>query len=527
MRRLWGLVSARPLALHPLLFASFPLLFLVARNLREDVPLRSVLVPLAWALVVTALLQVLATLMFGSAQRAAIVVSTWVMLFLSYGHFWNAVQGRRIGPLEIESQVYLLIPAAVVGMAVVALAIRVKGRLTGTTKILNVVAAFLVLINVVGIGIDEFTGGQTKLRAETVEGAARFPANPRPTLSAAKTPDIYYIVMDRYAGAQTLEESFGFNNSEFLTYLRGEGFYAASESRANYRGSAQSLASSLNMVHLNALAEQLGRGSDDWGPVYRLLKEFEVARYLKSLGYRYVHLGSWWEPTRTNAFADLDYQSESLSEFSQILSETTLLPVIDPDLDPRQRKYELALWQFEKLRETVDLPGPIFVFAHIILPHPPYVFDVKGGYVTQEREESRALQDNYVRQLRFTNSKLQELLDSLLSGPDGSDPVIILQADEGPRDDRESIVSPCGEVADWTEATPAQLNCAYRVLNAYYLPGVGYSDLYPEITPVNSFRLVFNLYFSANLPLLPDRSYTHPDRRRLYDFIDVTERLRG
>ena len=32
-------------------------------------------------------------------------------------------------------------------------------------------------------------------------------------------------------------------------------------------------------------------------------------------------------------------------------------------------------------------------------------------------------------------------------------------------------------------------------------------DLYPTITPINSFRVVFNSYFGTNYPLLEDQSY--------------------
>jgi len=50
-------------------------------------------------------------------------------------------------------------------------------------------------------------------------------------------------------------------------------------------------------------------------------------------------------------------------------------------------------------------------------------------------------------------------------------------------------------------------------LMAYYLPEGGEQALYPEITPVNSFRIVFNHYFGAEYPLLPDiaRSATYQD----------------
>ena len=45
------------------------------------------------------------------------------------------------------------------------------------------------------------------------------------------------------------------------------------------------------------------------------------------------------------------------------------------------------------------------------------------------------------------------------------------------------------------------------ILNAYYLPRYCRSGLYPGITPVNSFRIVFNSCFSAEFDLLPDETY--------------------
>jgi hypothetical protein len=62
-------------------------------------------------------------------------------------------------------------------------------------------------------------------------------------------------------------------------------------------------------------------------------------------------------------------------------------------------------------------------------------------------------------------------------------------------------------------------------LAAFYLPQASHADLYPTITPVNSFRVVFRMYFGADLATLPDRNYVFRSTRRLYDFTEVTERV--
>ena len=45
------------------------------------------------------------------------------------------------------------------------------------------------------------------------------------------------------------------------------------------------------------------------------------------------------------------------------------------------------------------------------------------------------------------------------------------------------------------------------ILDAYYVSDEARADLYPEITPVNSFRVLFNHYFDADYPYLEDLSY--------------------
>jgi hypothetical protein len=79
------------------------------------------------------------------------------------------------------------------------------------------------------------------------------------------------------------------------------------------------------------------------------------------------------------------------------------------------------------------------------------------------------------------------------------------------------------EPPEWDQDT---LETRLGILNAYYLPGVSHESLYPGISPVNSFRVVFNQYFGAGLPLLEDRSHVWRSSDDIYDFMDVTDALR-
>jgi hypothetical protein len=93
--------------------------------------------------------------------------------------------------------------------------------------------------------------------------------------------------------------------------------------------------------------------------------------------------------------------------------------------------------------------------------------------------------------------------------PAAERPVIIVQADEGP-------YPPALEDQtrhDWTTATLEEREIKFGILNAWYVPDGRDIGLYPEISPVNTFRLLFNAYFDTDLPILPDESFTlnHPE----------------
>ena len=49
--------------------------------------------------------------------------------------------------------------------------------------------------------------------------------------------------------------------------------------------------------------------------------------------------------------------------------------------------------------------------------------------------------------------------------------------------------------------------------------------LYPTITAVSTFRLIFNTYFNTGLKMLPDTSYAFEDDRHIYRFYDVTDQV--
>ncbi len=105
----------------------------------------------------------------------------------------------------------------------------------------------------------------------------------------------------------------------------------------------------------------------------------------------------------------------------------------------------------------------------------------------------------YKNQLTFINNKMLEAVDTILANSK-TPPIIVIQGDHGP----------------WLQTNPNRM----KILNAYYLPG--HNDrLYPAITPVNTFRLIFDSYFGGKYDLLPDVSYFSPVPK-LYQFSEIS-----
>jgi len=89
-------------------------------------------------------------------------------------------------------------------------------------------------------------------------------------------------------------------------------------------------------------------------------------------------------------------------------------------------------------------------------------------------------------------------------------PIIILQGDHGPAFYTTSKI----ETTCLSERT--------SILNAYYLPNLHINPLYEHITPVNSFRVIFNAYFSTHFELQDDLIFYNGNSKG-FTFTDITK----
>jgi hypothetical protein len=493
---------------HPFLFSLFPALALYAYNVKSHpLSLGELAGPLALSLVcATALFLVLRTVLKDPA-KAGLLVSLLILWFYSFGHVAGQVAVLTGG---IFNRSFFFATAVILGL-VALLVVRSRRSFKGLTGVLNVVATALIVFNLVSVG-------QTLARRSHVVIDKAVMVSQQGTAR----PNIYYIILDAYTRADILRDVFSFDNTGFLSGLEAKGFFVASKSYANYGYTYHSLAASLNFTYLDAVAEDVGTASTNQEPLYRMIQENRVMAFLKSRGYRVTCLSSDIKPgDMKNVDRYLGYEG-SPSEFRTALLNTTPIPLfIGPRSSgsPYDAHRKRILDAFRTLDVSAAEAGPYFFFVHLMSPHPPFVFGPNGepvepDYLFSMVDADRlhglsdpAIKDYIVRyreQVAFLNKKILEAVDFILSRSP-QPPIIILQGDHGSR-----------AYTDFDHPEASYFKESLAILNAYLLPGDGRTLLYPEISPVNSFRLIFKHFFGADLDLIPDKSawstWRHPYR---------------
>jgi len=505
------------LPLHPFLFASYAVLFPLSNNLTEIKPaigLRALLVSLLAALI----LLLLGRLVCGDWTRGALLATWGLVLFFSYGHIHILLSQFTLQGIWFTRHRVFMVLWGVLFLGGLLLVKKKNERSQQWTPALNLIMLALTVIPAVQIGTYSYgqyrqTANQNQRLLATLQadGIHSIAGQLKPP-GKADLPDVYYIIMDSYSRSDILQAKYGYDNQSFLDFLQNKGFYIPQCSRSNFPKTALSLSTSLNMDYPQNFGKELiaaNQPHDDFG-VYA--RHSTVRQTLHDLGYQVIAFKTGFSMIDFSD-ADIYYNPPNqlneasllfpgINSFEGMLVETSLLTPFQAQIDAYSLRathnkwtdhFNLRQYSFEKLKDVPALPGPKFVFAHLMATHPPFVMDAQGNFHIYPAELETDIRDGYVNSIEYANLQLETLIEQILARP-GPKPVIIIQGDHGFGDS----------------------GAGTQIMNAYYLPDGGETRLYPTITPVNTFRVVFDQYFGGNLNLLPDQSYELGEQ--LYDF---------
>lgn len=511
--------------LHPFLLAAASVFTLMARNLNHT-SFDDVFPSLFGALLIAAAVYLTVVLIRRQFDAtAAVVASIWVSGVVYYSGLFGDINRWLDGGFPMVRSLPI---ALLILIALTVMALRLRGLAPLANGTLNCIAVAFLLIPLWQVAQFEWKNRHALASYDPDKAVAELQPYLAQAASPDQPPDIYHVIFDRYASEEVLAQYFDVDNSEIGRFLEDSGFYLARGSNSNYQKTGHSIASTLYMDYLDELAGDPHVKDANWRPIYKMLDDHRVGRFLTSQGYRFAQFGSWWVGTYDSPLAD-ENRPHGFSEFGMLYWRLTMLrPLfhIMPDtpltmrLDWDNGQCQRVGPQVEELKTIGEnAQEPLYVFAHILVPHGPENFTTDGRCLSQKEAADRGPAQGYLDQIEYANRIIREIVTTLQS-PGRRPAIIIIQADEGPFPKRDGRIP-------WQNASADDLRIKTGILNAYYFPGKDYSGLWQDITPVNTYRVLFNTYFGTHLPLLDDHIYAFPNDGKIYEFHDVTNKVRG
>jgi hypothetical protein len=506
-----------PFPFYPIIFSLFPSFALLSQNSQQASP-TVVIVPAIASVVGIVGIYFLLRLVFKDWGRAAQVTLVFIFFFFTYGHVYDLLEEKSIAGFLIGRH---LILAPLWGLLWLGFTVWMVKRPPFSGDLVRWLNMLSIVMLIMPVGQIVYTRWRANQSLAQVGMNLASPA-PISQGSAAKNatenakPDIYYIILDGHTRSDTLQKNYQVDNSAFIDQLENLGFVLPSCAQSNYAWTPFSMSSSLNMNYLDEIEKMYGISieSTDTVTAGKVISNSLVRQNLAQRGYRFVSFATDYPflniedadyfITQDDNPLDAFKSGLQVSFFEKLFMRTTALRLASESLDalnlnigsqvksPEEARYEYILWFLDQLEVVPNLPGPKFVYAHLPAPHEPYVVNAEGEF-----EYDASVRPGYGEQLTYIDRRILPIIETILK-KSKTPPIIILQGDHG-RDMEDRM----------------------QILNAYYLPNGGKQKIYPTITPVNSFRLIFDYYFNGNYPLLDDVSYFSSDENQdLFTIVD-------
>ena len=346
-------------------------------------------------------------------------------------------------------------------------------------------------------------------------------------------PNVYYFILDGYVRQDILQNIYKFNNEQFIRNLKNKGFYIADKSIANSNETGHSLTTTFEMDYKFLRNNQNNHHVFDPSVGQSILKSptlriFNENNYNIIMADSHIPLAKCDEIVKHciigNNFyyvfflstpiklllRSIQLRFPSLKEFIQSIGESSNF-FRKASMDPRYI-----------VDTSLNYSQPYFLFAHSDVAHPPYIYNEDCsrkdvGDIDIFKDTSTTNNDNlraqYVSQLQCANKQMLEAVDKIIDKD--KDAIIIIQSDHGWHTQNQYHT----DISSWSKSQYLEW---YSVLNALRIPSHCNDVLYPSISPVNTFRVVFSCIGFRRFDLLPDRHFARTiDKNNKYVIKDI------
>lgn len=298
-------------------------------------------------------------------------------------------------------------------------------------------------------------------------------------------------------------ETYDYDDSDFQNKLDTLGFFVGKCSQTNYWTTEFAMSAILNMEYVDTFFDE-SKIHSDWS-------QSTVIKTFVELGYTTISFETRAiNNNRQNLGSDINFSRSESENSYRIIKNLNLYelrlaeiswsrywlmglairpdneaPTFDDVMDyDKFIQYQETHYYLETLEEIPHMDvSPKFVYAQFFVPHAPFIFNPEGGFVPRQFSDFLV---GYKHNAIFIDAQIIDIAEKIIELSENP-PIIIIQGDHGRHGDgpKEHTV----------------------ILNAYYLPDGGNQQLYDSISPINSFRMIFDTYFSTDYGLLEDKSY--------------------
>ena len=332
-------------------------------------------------------------------------------------------------------------------------------------------------------------------------------------------PDIYYLMVDGLGQPAFVETGFPVPAEQYSRLFGNRGFQVLRHSFANYPQTALSTAATFNLGQIDHVLDIPDPASRDRRILERVVGDSRAVRTLRKLGYQVVSYPSGYPLTRQAHVAQRHEPFLNPSFVEYYLLEDGVLPLLLPLLGkgPADVSYALRRGRLDYIfdhlpsaRQGVAAQDPVFVYAHILAPHPPFVFGREGQSLRSRAKfgfgdgdhwrnihgpDDTSYRQRYGDQAVWVMARLAEAVDGIITSS-ARPKVIIIQGDHGP-----------GSGLEWERPLETDHNERFGIFNAWYASDGRTLPLYEGMTALNTFPVLFNAYLGTELPSLPDQHW--------------------
>ena len=499
--------SGKTPILHPFLLAIFPPLFLFAQNFEELFYSQS-LMPILAMSIFSVIMWFILKLFIKSSERVGLILSCIIILTFSYLNFATFVMSLFRLDMGRYSLFFIGVWFIILVFALWVIS-RLNKSLVNWTKIANIIAVCLISFSLVKIAPS--IPGKIAIQKK-IDAYVDHKEFEKPEGMPATLPNIYYLVLDGHIGFETMER-FGYDSSDLKNNLHERGFFIAEQSKSNYPWTVQAMPSTLNFKYMEFATSGDNLIENIVIPLNYMMDNNHVFNFLKTCGYTTIHCSTYVGNKTTwidSADKVLIHHPWYFSDISlELLGNTPFYLLLKP-LIAKQDERIFNLKQllhkrrieksFDEIQNAVNFESPFILYAHIICPHAPFIYNENGQTpepgdefsgidVESYPEKTQDYLRKYFAQMTHLDNKIMNIIDHIKTHSK-EPPIIIVQGDHGIR---QLLVE--SQKDNQTKISPGTFPEVYSILNAYHLPGFDYSQLPDSITPVNTFPIIFNLEF--------------------------------